>query len=246
MPRIVLLIHGEKSYLAAAEAEINTQFGRISTKGITGKKLPTIIKSSTGEEFIAMQPAITDFLRKAGRGPQIIAPKDIGALIGAIGIAPGWRVLDAGTGSGFLSMFLANIVYPGTVYTYEKSNEFFKIAEKNIKKFGFTNIILKNEDVFNAKEQELDLVTLDMEGAEKFVKIAHEKLRPGGWLVVYSLHIEQVQAVFKEMKKYYSQLRIFETLQRDWQIEGTKKLFTRPRTHMLAHTGWWVIGRRCD
>ena len=73
---------------------------------------------------------ILDFLKKAKRGPAVILPKDIGAIIAHTGVGTGWKVVDAGTGSGFLALFLANIGCK--VYTYEKEERFYKISKKNI------------------------------------------------------------------------------------------------------------------
>ncbi|MEM5785480.1 MAG: tRNA (adenine-N1)-methyltransferase [Candidatus Aenigmatarchaeota archaeon] len=242
---LILLVSKNKIYLLKAGAEINTDIGKINTSEVIGKRFYSNIKSSKNINFTIIKPTIIDFLKHASRGPQIISLKDASALLGAIGISPGWNVLDAGTGSGFLAIFLANIIYPGQIITYEKRKEFYEIAKKNIAKFGIKNIIIKNEDVFKAKEKNLDLITLDMEDSHKFVKYAYEMLKIGGWLAVYSLHIEQIQRVFIEMRKFeFQEIRIFETIQRDWQIEGENKTFTRPKTKMLGHTGFWIVGRK--
>ena len=66
---------------------------------------------------------VIDFLKKAKRGPQIILPKDFGLIISVTGCSPGWKVVDAGTGSGFLTILLANL--DCKVYTYEKEKRFF-------------------------------------------------------------------------------------------------------------------------
>ena len=185
---------------------------------------------------------IIDFLKKAKRGPAVITSKDIGDIIAFTGCAKGWKVVDAGTGSGFLALFLANLGCD--VYTYEKEKRFYDIAKKNIEKSGFKNIKIKKSDITNGiKERKVDMITLDMKNPEKVVKHAYKSLKSGGWLVVYSMHIEQVQKVWKELKKYkFGEKRILEKLSREWQIEG--RTFTRPKTHMLAHTGLLTFARK--
>ncbi|MFH0928974.1 MAG: methyltransferase domain-containing protein [Candidatus Aenigmatarchaeota archaeon] len=185
---------------------------------------------------------INDFLRKAERGPAVINEKDIGDIIAFTGCTHDWKVVDAGTGSGFLALFLANLGCK--VYTYEKDMRFYDIAEANIKKSGFKNIKIMNADITKGiNEKNLDMITLDMKNPERVVKHAHNALKPGGWLVVYSMHIEQIQGLWKELKKYeFRNPMILEKLQREWQIEGDT--YTRPKTHMLSHTGFLTIVRK--
>lgn len=185
---------------------------------------------------------INDFLRKAKRGPAVITPKDIGDIIAFTGCTHDWKVVDAGTGSGFLALFLGNLGCK--VYTYEKEKRFYDISKANIKKAGFKNVKIKNADISKGiKEKNVDMVTLDMKNPEKVVENAHRALKSGGWLVIYSMHIEQIQDAWKEIKKYsFESPRILEKLQREWQIEGDT--YTRPKTHMLAHTGFLTFARK--
>lgn len=185
---------------------------------------------------------IIDFLRKAKRGPQVILRKDFGIIVAETGCNQNWKVVDAGTGSGFLTLLLGNLGCK--VYTYEKEERFYKIAKKNIKNSGLKNIKIKNSDITKGiKEKNLDMITLDMKTPEKVIKHAYKSLKSGGWLVIYSMHIEQIQRVWKELKKYdFENPKILENIQRGWQIEG--RTFTRPKTHMLAHTGFLTFARK--
>ena len=185
---------------------------------------------------------IVDFLNKAKRGPQVILPKDAGLIVSVTGCSPGWKVVDAGTGSGFLAIFLGNLGCK--VYTYEKKKNFYDLAKKNIEKSGLKNIKIKNSDITKGiKERNVDMVTLDMKNPERVLKHAYNSLKSGGWLVVYSMHIEQIQKVWKESRKYeFGKFNILENLKREWQIEG--RTFTRPKTHMLAHTGFLTFMRK--
>ena len=185
---------------------------------------------------------INDILKKTKRGPQVITPKDAGIIISVTGCAPGWKVVDAGTGSGFLSMFLGNIGC--NVFTYEKKKDFYEMAKKNINDSGLKNIKIKNADITKGiKEKNVDMITLDIKSPEKVIKHAYNSLKPGGWLVIYSLHIEQIQRVWKEIRKYdFGKVTILENIMREWQIEGLT--FTRPKTNMLGHTGFLTLTRK--
>ena len=192
--------------------------------------------------FMKRLNTITDFLNKAKRGPQVILPKDAGLIVSVTGCSPGWKVVDAGTGSGFLSIFLGNLGC--NVYTYEKEKKFYEVAKNNIKKSGVKSIRMKNADITKGiKEKNVDMITLDMKNPEKVIKHAYKSLKPGGWLVIYSLHIEQIQKVWKELRKYdFGKVEVLENLKREWQIEGLT--FTRPKTQMLAHTGFLTFIRK--
>jgi len=182
---------------------------------------------------------IIDFLKKAKRGPQVILPKDAALIVSETGINKDWKVVDAGSGSGFLSLFLGNLGC--RVYTYEKRKEFYKIARENIKKSGLKNVKIFNKDITQGiTQKKVDLVTLDMKGPEKAIKHAFNVLKPKGFLVVYSMHIEQIQDVLKELGKYKFNVKIMENIQREWQ---TIRGFTRPKKH-LAHTGFLLIARK--
>ena len=131
--------------------------------------------------------------RKMKRGPQVILPKDIGIIIAYSGVGKESVCVDAGTGSGWLALSLARICKH--VYSYEIREEFIDIAEKNRKMLGLDNVTFKNKDACEKiDEEDVDLVAVDMPGAEKALKNAYNALRPGGIVVGYLPHTEQVKA----------------------------------------------------
>jgi tRNA (adenine57-N1/adenine58-N1)-methyltransferase len=236
---LILLLGKHKSYLVRP-IKFSCEFGFIDLRKLIGKNYG--VKVRVGNEgFTVVKPNIIDFLKKAKRGPQIIMPKDSAAIISVTGCSPGWKVVDAGTGSGFLSMFLSNIGC--TVYSYEKKKAFYDIAKRNAKNFGFKNFFIKNSDITKGiKEKDVDLITLDMQYPEKVVKRAFKALKSGGWLVVYSMHIEEVKKVYEELKKHdFVDVKILENIQREWQSLGK---LTRPKNYMLAHTGFLTFARK--
>ncbi len=194
-------------------------------------------------KYIAIKPTIIDLLSKCRRMPQIIMPKDAGQIVAVTGAGSGWKCVDAGAGSGFLSIFLGHAVSPsGSVTSYEKRKEFFANVKKNIKLCGLENIVkVRNADATKGiKEKSLDLVTLDMTGAEKVVKHAFNALKLGGWLAVYSPHIEQQKAVVCAMQGKFSHIKTIENIQRSWQVSD----FTHPHPSQVVHTGFLTFGRK--
>ncbi len=241
---IVLLIAKDVSYLTEIrKGKLHTQDGIFDLNELKKKSFGEKIKTHLKKEFVIVKPNIVDILeKKAKRLPQIIMPKDVGLIIAYTGISPDSLVVDAGTGSGFLAIFLANYVRLGKVVTYEKNKKFAKIAKENISLSGLTNIKLKQKDIMKGiDEKNVDLITLDMKDAEKVIGHAYKALKPGGWLVVYSPYIEQVISVVKEIeKKNFSNVKTIENMVREWQIkEGA-----RPKTIGIMHTGWLTFARK--
>ena len=235
----LILLLGKKSYLIRP-IKFSCEFGFCDLRKLIGKKFGMRIKIGR-EKFTIVKPSIIDFLKKAKRGPQIIMPKDSGLIISITGCSPGWKVVDAGTGSGFLSMFLANLGC--NVYSYEKKKEFYEIAKKNAKNFGLKNLILKNTDITKGiKERDVDLVTLDLQNPEKVIRHAFRALKASGWLAIYSMHIKEVKRVYEELEKFdFTDVKILENIQREWQSLGK---LTRPKNYMLAHTGFLTFARK--
>ena len=189
-----------------------------------------------------MKQNILDTLRKIKRGPQVILPRDASIIVAETGCSKDWKVVDAGTGSAFLALFLANLGCK--VYSYEKDNNFYKLAKENVKKTGFKNIILKNKDITKGiSERGIDLVTLDMKDSYKVIKNVYNSLNLGGWIAVYVMHVEQMQKVWRELEKLgFKDMKIIESIRREWQIEG--KTYTRPKSQMIGHTGFLIFGRK--
>lgn len=235
-----VLLLGKKNFLVRVRNEnFQTEFGIIDLGSLMGKNYNSEVETHLGNKFFVVKPKFIDFLQKGlKRIPQIISLKDCSFIAGYVGVSPDWKILDAGSGSGFLALFFANLVPKGKVYTYEIRKDFYEVAKKNIENSGLKNIEIKNKDVREAKEKDLDLIILDLKNAEKVIPIVEKALKIGGFLVVYSPYIEQVKKVYKEMKNFSK--KTFEVLVRDYNVGD----FTRPKTKMIAHTGYITIGRK--
>lgn len=240
----ILLIGKGKFLVDTAQKRFHCHYGEIDLREI--KRYGQRIRSSLGYEFIVVKPSIIDLLKKCKRGPQIVMPKDAATILAITGIENGWRCLDAGGGSGFLAIFLANIVKPGgKVFVYEKNKEYAKNVKENVMLCGLEKIIkVKNEDVKNFKERNLDLITLDMKGAEKIIKKTYKALKHGGWLCIYSPHIEQQKAVVRKIEnlgeKHFAEVQTLENIQRFWQIND----YTHPKPKQIIHTGFMTFARK--
>lgn len=181
--------------------------------------------------------------KKLKRGPQIITPKDASLILAYTAIEPGSKIVDAGTGSGFLAIFLAKYLKPGKVYTYEKDERFQKLAKENIATVGFEKFItLRKTDVTKGiKEKNVDLVTLDLKDANKAILHAKKSLKNGGQIVVYSPTIEHLSSSIGELKKReFVDIKTVENIVREWKSDYT----IRPKTMGIMHTGFLTFARK--
>lgn len=245
---IVLIVFDEKRrWLVKAEKdkELHTHKGAVNLNDIIGKPYGSSIKSSTGVNFRIFKPIPKDYILKMRRTTQIIYPKDMGLILLYSGIGPGWKVVEAGTGSGALTIVLAYYVRPnGHVYTYEVREDFQRLAMKNIKEAGLEKYVtFKLKDVNEGiDERNVDAVILDMATPWLVVSHAYEALKEGGSFVSYSPTIEQVQKTVSALLKtgFYDITTVECFVRRILVREGR----TRPETSMIAHTGYITFARK--
>lgn len=240
---LVLLLSKERGFLVKVEKgkKLHTDFGVIDLSNAISKKYNSVVKTHKGKEFVLAKPSIVDFLNKKARMmPQAVRPKDAALILAFTGLNKNSVVVEAGTGSAWLTLFLAN--YVKKIYSYEKRKDFFENAKKNIRASGLKNIVLKNKDIRQGiDERNVDAVILDMKNAEQVVRHVFLTLKPAAWLVVYSPYIEQVKVVVEEIKKYnFAQILTVENILRPWDVRG----HTLPKRQGLLHTGFLTFARK--
>ncbi len=240
---LVLLIHRKKSFLLKiSEREFHSHFGVINLSELIGKEYGTEILSHSGKSFVVINPTFIDFIRKMRKMPQVIQPKDAAQIIAHTGLSRRDTVVEGGAGSGALTVFLASVVNPGIVYSYENREEFLAVAKENVELFGLSNVCFKLKDIYEGIDEEhVDLVTLDIASPEKVVEYAYEALRTGGYIFSYSPCIEQVSRFCLTAKDLHMQMKTIECIVREYEVSEKG---TRPKTRMLGHTGYMSFARK--
>ncbi|MFT4297922.1 MAG: tRNA (adenine-N1)-methyltransferase [Candidatus Woesearchaeota archaeon] len=236
----VLIKHDHKFLIKDKSKDYHTQYGVVSSKDLSKSKA----KTNKGTEFFIFDASFIDIYEKMKRQAQIITPKDIGTIISETGINKDSKVLDAGSGSGALCCFLANICKK--VVSYDIREDHQKTAKHNMEMLGLKNLTFKLGDVREKiSEKDFDLIILDMPDPWNALGNAKAALKNGGFLVIYSPTIPQVMDTVSKIKTEFSDSFIFlktlETIQRPWDVDERK---VRPVSSYINHTAFLTFIRR--
>ena len=202
------------------------------------------VRSTTGARYTAMRPTLADFVLRMPRGAQVVYPKDLGPILLLADVHPGVRVLEAGVGSGALSIALVRA--GADVVGYEVRADFAARAVENVRSFlgaeALSRYRVAERDVYEGiDEAGLDAVVLDLPEPWHVVPHAAGALRAGGTLVAYTPAITQAVALREALADSDFELATtVEVLQRTWHIEGAA---VRPDHRMVAHTGFLTSAR---
>ena len=232
--------------------EFHTHRGVIKHDDIIGLPDASVVLNSSGIEYLVMRPLLVDFVMSMPRGAAIIYPKEAQAILGQADIFPGARVVEAGVGSGALSLWLLRAIGPqGHLYSFERREEFSEIAELNVATFhGFTpeNWTVTVGDLQDAlpktvRPGEADRVVLDMLAPWECVDMVAEALVPGGVVLMYVATVTQLSRVVEALRAtgQFTHPQSSETIVRGWHVEG---LAVRPEHRMIGHTAFLVTARK--
>ena len=242
----VLLIDGKnRRYLVTLRegGQFHTHAGVTPHDSIIGAPDGSTIRSPTGTRYLALRPTLADFVLSMPRGAQVIYPKDLGPLLILADVFPGARILEAGVGSGALSMTLLRA--GADVVGYELREDFATKAQANVASFLGEGQPYRVElrDVYDGiDETGLDRILLDLPEPWRVIKHAVGALRPGGILVSYLPSIVQVSQLRDALGAAgFVLAETVEVLQRSWHVEG---MAVRPDHRMVAHTGFLTSARR--
>lgn len=215
---------------------------------LIGSPEGTEVQSATGMSFRAFRPRMADFVLKMPRGAQVVYPKDVGAILVEADVFPGARVLEAGTGSGSLTMALCRATGPeGRVVSYELRPEFRTKAAENVEAFlGKLPawLELREGDLreVTSTGERYDRVILDLPEPWGVLEAVGAVLGPGGIVCGYlptTIQVQQLVLAFEEHG--YEHLETFEILRRSWHVTARS---VRPDHRMVAHTGFVTLARR--
>ncbi|NUU05442.1 tRNA (adenine-N1)-methyltransferase [Leifsonia sp. C5G2] len=226
--------------------------GVLEHDAIIGLPDGSVVANNAGVEHLALRPLLTDFVMSMPRGAAIVYPKDAAQILALADIFPGATVVEAGVGSGALSLWLLRAIGPeGRLHSFERREEFAEVARANAATFlggdpeNWTVTVGDLQDTLPQAVEpgSVDRVVLDMLAPWETLGAVTEALKPGGVVLCYVATVTQLSRVAEAIRASgdYTHPQSSETMVRGWHVEG---LAVRPDHRMIAHTGFLITARR--
>ncbi|MCC8194187.1 MAG: tRNA (adenine-N1)-methyltransferase [Deltaproteobacteria bacterium] len=224
-------VHGNDGVLPAADIAA-AEFGQI-------------VVTRQGCPYRLMRPSLYDLLRGVKRQTQVLYPKDIGYICVRLGVGNGTHVIEAGSGSGTLTMALSWFSGDtGHVYTYEAREEFYKLSGRNLEWAGLgRNVTRCLRDIAEGFDQtDADALFLDVRTPWEYLDNALAATRPGARFAFFVPTVNQVSALLRGMEtRAFADIEVEEVFIRRWKALADR---LRPDDRMIAHTGFLVFARQ--
>lgn len=234
------------------DGELHTHQGVLRHRDLIGLPDGSVAANSSGHEYLALRPLLRDFAMSMPRGAAIVYPKDAAQIVMQADIFPGAVVVEAGVGSGALSLSLLRAIGPvGRLVSFERREDFAQVARGNVETFfGETpdtwDVVVG--DLADALPAEfpagtVDRVVLDMLAPWECMDVVADALTPGGVVLCYVATATQLSRVAEYIRStgLFTDPEASETMVRGWHVEG---LAVRPDHRMVAHTGFLLTARR--
>ncbi|SDN65567.1 tRNA (adenine-58-N(1)-) methyltransferase [Actinomyces ruminicola] len=229
-----------------------SQRGSFYHRDVVGRDEGTVITTESGHELLLLRPLLADYVLSMPRGAQVVYPKDAGQVVAFADIFPGARVLEAGVGSGALTMSLLSAIgEEGHLLSIERRQDFAAIAASNVDAwFGrhhpawelrtgdFADVVAAH-----VADASVDRVVLDMLAPWENITAAARALVPGGVFLAYVATVPQLSRTVEALRQSgcFTEPESWESAVRGWHVDG---LAVRPDHRMVAHTGFLVSARR--
>ena len=243
----MLVSPDEKTYLVEVLSGkgMGTHLGEINLGDAIGLEYGRRIYTNLEHAFLVLEPTLEDRMMKLRRQTQIIYPKDAGLILLKCGLTTGMRVVECGTGSGALTMALANAVAPtGRVYTYDRRDSFSENARQNVENAGFGEYVkFKHREVQEGfDEEDVDVAIIDLPSPWDGIPAAVKAFRGGGRIASLSPTYNQVERCVESLEDSgFVLIETLEVLVRTIRVARGK---TRPVDRMVGHTGFLTFGTK--
>jgi tRNA (adenine57-N1/adenine58-N1)-methyltransferase len=242
----LLVGRDRKSFIVQLESgsQLHTHRGVVAHDDLIGMPWGTRLSTHLGYPFILLRPSTDDLVRDLKRTTQIVYPKDAGYILMKMGIAPGCRVVEAGTGSGGLTLVFAQVVSPtGHVYSYEVRPEMQELARKNLTKLGLAEFVeFKQRDIAEGfDERGIDALFLDLPSPWDYLAQVQATLAGGGFFGSILPTTNQVSRLIEALEEAdFGLIEVEEILLRQYKAVAAR---LRPMDRMVAHTGYLIFAR---
>jgi tRNA (adenine57-N1/adenine58-N1)-methyltransferase len=237
----VVLVRGDREYLRDPGEELQTDLGvlEVPEDVSPGDTLETHL----GDEFQVRRLRGPDLFHHLERTGAPMVPRDVGRIVGEVGLEADDRVLDAGTGTGVLAAYMGRI--GADVLTFERDPEFAEVARGNMETADVADAVAVRADDVTDHLDDLgpfDVVTLDTADAPTVIERAPDLLARGGFVAVYSPFVEDTREVARTAEEVgLGAVRTLETIEREMDFDDRG---SRPSTAGVGHTGYLTVARR--
>lgn len=247
LAQLVGLTHKHFILMLKAGEVFHSHRGALPHDELIGKPWGSQVFSHTGAPFFLLQPSLADLLNELPRTTQILYPKDIGYILIQMGIAPGQTVVEAGTGSGSMTIALAAMVgAEGRVVSYEQKQDVQNLARKNLERVGLASRVdFKLRDIAEGfDETDADAFFLDVQNPFDYISQVRAALKPGGFFGALLPTFNQVEKVLVALRNNrFAFVEVCEILLRYYKPNPSR---LRPADRMVAHTGFLAFGRKIE
>lgn len=247
LAQLVGLTHKHFIFTLKEGGEFQSHRGVLKHDDLIGIPWGSQIFSHTGAPFFLLQPSLADILNELPRTTQILYPKDIGYILVQMGISSGQTVMEAGTGSGSMTIALASAVgAEGRVISYEQKTDVQNLARKNVERIGLASRVdFKLRDIQEGfDETDADAFFLDVQNPFDYIPQVRDALKPGGFFGTLLPTFNQVEKVLNALRaNKFAFIEVCELLLRYYKPNPSR---LRPADRMVAHTGFLVFGRKIE
>lgn len=243
---VILATGGGKRYLITLRPGqvFHTNLGHFQHDDLIGLPLGTTVHSQLGHPVLLLEPSLSDLITRIKRNTQIIYPKDAAYLVHKLSLRNGDQVIEAGTGSGGLTIALAWAVAPaGRVYTYEVRDDNYQVARANLERVGLLdNVSMYQQSVAGGfRQQGADALFMDVRAPADYLDQVRAALRPGGFFAALVPTTNQVIELLAALEgKSFADIAVEELLLRQYKVVPDR---LRPDDSMVGHTGYLISAR---
>ncbi len=226
---------------------LHTHIGVMKHSDAIGKEYGSRLVTNKDKYVYLLEPTIHDYIMKLQHGTQIVYPKDLGYIAARTGLKSGQKVVEIGTGSGSMTIFVASIVNPrGHVYTFDVDSGFMKIAQKNIERAGMSKYItMKKLDIKNAKKMPIsdaDLALIDLGDPWTVVPQVRKMLKGSGAVIAICPTMNQLEKLVSSLiKNEFTDIECTEHILRTIDAREGK---TRHSFQGIGHTTYLCFARK--
>lgn len=244
---VLLLAQDGKRYLIRLRPDnrFHTNRGILEHNDLIGQPLGRQVRSHLGQPFLVLKPSLHDLLMSLKRTSQIIYPKEIGQILLKLDVGHGKRIIEAGTGSGILTVALAHGVQPGgMVYSYELREDMLAVARRNLELTGLLPYVqlVQRDIVEGFNETEVDALFLDVREPWDYLRQVCDALADGGFFGALVPTTNQISYLLSEMAHYpFISVEVLELLLRGYKPVPAR---LRPQDQMIGHTGYLIFARK--